>query len=135
MNGALTLTPITESQASAGNFSIDGAPGDAGVVDQDVQLVLARERSAQCLHAFGRGHVALDGPHVAVRREFLPGRCQLLGLASRDVHARSAAQVGLRHGEAEARRTAGNHGSLARDGKEVGVRILWLVLRHVWPPD
>ena len=97
------------------------APGEAGVVDENVQDIgarasLGRER---CDAGFVRDRAAetLARPE---RGELVRRRLASLGLARGDQHPRPGAQERLRADPAEAGRPAGHQRGAALDGKKLG---------------
>ena len=108
------------SHAASGNSSHRLTPGRAGVVDQDVQLVLALAHlGGQPPALLLAGEVGGDGDDLPVRRQLGDGGVAGLGLAGADVDARAGLQQAARHHQADAAGAAGDDGDLAGEVEQV----------------
>ena len=96
------------------------APGSAGVVDEDVQLRLARAVGrGQCAGAFQGGHVGRQRDAGPQRRQFGRGLVARGRLAGRNVDARAGLEEAGSDHASDTARTAGDQGRAALQGKEV----------------
>ena len=98
-----------------------GAPGGAGVIDQDIQLAdVVRQLRRQVLHAFFAGQVGGDAVAGAQGRQLGGSLGAGLGIAGADINRGAGFDKGLGDHQADAAGAAGDQGGAALQGK-IGV--------------